>query len=210
MNTPTAAPRPERIAIAPSILYFGTPVVLIVTRNPDGSANITPMSSAWALGQRVVLGLLASGQGAANLRREGDCTLNIASAALWPQVERIAAVTGAAPVPAEKAAMGFRHAADKFALGGFAPVPSDLVAPPCIADCPLQFEARLAACHPAGAGPAEILTFELDVLRVHAHREIVIPGTQHIDTARWDPLFYVFRHYFGQARDLGRTWRAEA
>ena len=28
------------------VLYFGTPVVLIGTRNPGGSANLAPMSSA--------------------------------------------------------------------------------------------------------------------------------------------------------------------
>ena len=30
----------------PSILYLGTPVVLISTENEDGSANLGPMSSA--------------------------------------------------------------------------------------------------------------------------------------------------------------------
>ena len=29
------------------VLYFGTPVVLITTRNEDGTPNIAPMSSAW-------------------------------------------------------------------------------------------------------------------------------------------------------------------
>lgn len=44
------------LTITPSNLYFGTPVVLMSTENDDGSANLTPMSSAWALGQVVVLG----------------------------------------------------------------------------------------------------------------------------------------------------------
>ena len=54
---------PDSVLIRPSILYFGTPVVLITTRNPDGSTNITPMSSAWALADRVVIGLAGGGQG---------------------------------------------------------------------------------------------------------------------------------------------------
>jgi flavin reductase (DIM6/NTAB) family NADH-FMN oxidoreductase RutF len=33
-------------SIEPGILYFGTPVVLISTINPDGTANLAPMSSA--------------------------------------------------------------------------------------------------------------------------------------------------------------------
>ncbi|MGI8308307.1 hypothetical protein [Saccharopolyspora hattusasensis] len=36
------------MTIAPSILYFGTPVVLLSTENSDGTANLAPMSSAWA------------------------------------------------------------------------------------------------------------------------------------------------------------------
>jgi len=44
-------------SIAPKILYFGTPVVLASTCNPDGSPNLAPLSSAWALGWTVVLSL---------------------------------------------------------------------------------------------------------------------------------------------------------
>jgi hypothetical protein len=47
----------EHRIIAPSILYFGKPVVLISTCNADGSANLAPMSSAWALVQAIMLGL---------------------------------------------------------------------------------------------------------------------------------------------------------
>jgi len=32
------------LSIQPATLYFGMPVVLITTRNPDSSTNITPMS----------------------------------------------------------------------------------------------------------------------------------------------------------------------
>jgi hypothetical protein len=37
----------------------------------------------------------------------------------------------------------------------------------------------------------------------------VIEGTQRIDPARWNPLLYVFRHYYGTGRELGRSFRAE-
>jgi flavin reductase (DIM6/NTAB) family NADH-FMN oxidoreductase RutF len=39
----------DHVTITPSILYFGTPVVLLSTQNEDGSFNLAPMSSAWAL-----------------------------------------------------------------------------------------------------------------------------------------------------------------
>jgi flavin reductase (DIM6/NTAB) family NADH-FMN oxidoreductase RutF len=38
------------MVVEPSILYFGTPVVLISTLNQDRSVNVAPMSSAWWLG----------------------------------------------------------------------------------------------------------------------------------------------------------------
>ena len=48
------------IVSEPSILYFGTPVVLISSENEDGSANLAPMSSAFWLGWRCILGLNAA------------------------------------------------------------------------------------------------------------------------------------------------------
>lgn len=205
---------PDSLVIQPSILYFGTPIVLITTRNPDGSTNITPMSSAWALADRVVIGLTGDGQGLANLLRERECVLNLADADQHEAIERLAPTTGRDPVPPWKHKVGYRHEPDKFALTGWHALPSSTVAAPRIAESPLQLEARL--CHALSrpldawreqAGGYAIL--EMEVLRVHAHEEIVIPGTQHIDPARYHPLFYVFRHYFGRGSRLGRTFKAE-
>jgi flavin reductase (DIM6/NTAB) family NADH-FMN oxidoreductase RutF len=43
--------------IEPAIFYFGTPVVLIGSTNEDSSFNLAPMSSAWWVGWRCMLGL---------------------------------------------------------------------------------------------------------------------------------------------------------
>jgi len=45
------------IEIEPKILYFGTPVALITTVDRHGNPNIGPMSSVWALGYTLMLGL---------------------------------------------------------------------------------------------------------------------------------------------------------
>lgn len=198
----------DSLVITPPILYFGTPVVLITTVQPDGSANISPMSSAWALDDRVVLGLSSRSQCAANLRRLGECVINLPDARLWQRVEAIADTTGADPVPEYKRVMGFRYEADKFAHAGLSAVPSQIVEPPRIAECPLQLEARVMATHGCGDEPVHALIIETRVERVHAHAGIVVPGTQHVDVTAWSPLLYVFRHYFGEARRLGQTFRA--
>ena len=205
---------PGTLLIQPSILYFGTPVVLITTRNPDGSANITPMSSAWALADRVVIGLAGTGQGLANLQRERECVLNLADERMHEAVERLAPTTGVSPVPAWKQETGYRHAPDKFALAGWHALPSLDVGAPRIAEAPLQLEARVYEATPraleAWRGSAEgYVTVELEVCRVHAHADIVVPGTSHIDPLQYQPLFYVFRHYFGRGERLGKTFKAE-
>ena len=202
----SAAPR-EAIRIRPSIYYYGTPVALITTLNPDGSPNISPMSSSFALGDRVVLGMSEGGQGMDNLRRGGECVINLPSPQLWRAVERLAPTTGRPRVPEDKRALGYRHVADKFACAGLTPLPSLMVKPPRIAECPLQLEARLLRAHPA-ADEGGFAILETRVLQAHAHPRIVIDGTQHIDTERWQPLLYVFRHYFGTGPRLGRTFKA--
>ena len=204
----------EHIEIKPSVLYVGTPVVLITSLNPDGTTNISPMSSFWALYDRVILGLTSTSKGRENLLRERQLVLNFPSPELWPKVEAIAPTTGRAPVPPHKEKIGYRFETDKFDLAGFTPQTADLVRPLRIAECPIQFEAELVATHPPGAEwPAErpeaFSIIEAKVLRVHAHKDIVVSGTNHIDTSTWSPLFYVFRHYFGTGPDLGRTFKAE-
>ena len=65
------------IPIQPSVLYVGTPVMLLCTENADGSTNISPASSYWALEQMIVLGLLADGHTAANLRERPGLTVGL-------------------------------------------------------------------------------------------------------------------------------------
>lgn len=212
----SATALPAHRVIQPSILYFGTPVALITTVNPDGAANISPMSSAWALADRVVLGLTSASQGCANIVRTGQCVINMAEAAQWQRVESLARTTGRQDVPPDKAAIGYYFEPDKFAAAGWTPVPSDRVAPPRIGECPLQLEAEVVAAHAPGGGAWHagdghgFAIIEARVLRVHAHATITIPGTDHVDVARWQPLFYVFRHYVAAGVDMGRTFKAEA
>lgn len=201
--------RPTHVRIRPKILYFGTPVALVTTLNPDGSANIGPMSSAWALGDTVVLGWSTSAQTTTNLRRELECVINLPDASLHHEVEALADMTGAQPVPPHKAG-SFHYEQDKFAAAGWTQQPSVLVAPPRIAECALQLEATVAAVHrPAGPDRDHFVIVETHVEYVHGHPDIVVPGTDHIDPNRWTPLLYVFRHYFGTGPDLGATFRAE-
>ncbi|MFC0601312.1 flavin reductase family protein [Streptomyces palmae] len=211
MNTapPHALPAETAVThveIEPSVLYFGTPVVLLSTENQDGSFNLAPISSAWALGQTVVLGLGREGQSAYNLGSRPDLVINLPAPAQWPAVERLAPLTGRNPVPASKHE-GCRFEADKFAAAGLTAEPSHRVRPPRVAGCPIQLEARAERVLPDVSG--EFVIVETVVRTVHADSRIVVPGTDHIDPAVWSPLIYNFRHYFGLGPELGHSYRTQ-
>ncbi|MDG4861527.1 flavin reductase family protein [Streptomyces sp. T-3] len=205
---PTAMSTPTHIPISPSILYFGTPVALLTTVNPDGSANLAPISSAWALGHTLVLGLGREGHTAANLADRPELVVNLPSPGLWAAVERLAPLTGADPVPAAKAGV-YRTEQDKFGAAGLSSTPSELVTPPRVAECPLQLEATVRRMTPAG--PADdFWIVECAVVRVHAASSVVVPGTQHVDPSAWSPLIYNFRHYFAlDGQELGHGFRSQ-
>ena len=200
--------RAQHRVIAPNILYFGTPVVLISTCNEDGSPNLAPMSSAWALGHTIMLGLGSAGKTAANLARSGECVLNLPSADLWQAVEKLAPLTGKNPLPDDKRTSGFRFERNKFGAAGLTPAPSDVVAPPRVAECPLHLEALVRDMRPLCDPQSGALAVEVEVVRVHAHAAL-IEGERHISPTGWRPLIYNFRHYFGLGIELGKTFRAE-
>ena len=203
----------ESITIKPSVLYFGTPVALISTLNPNGSTNLSPMSSAWALGNRVILGLGGDGQAFANLSRCAELVINLPSEGLWEKVERIAPTTGKQPVPTYKQAQGYRFEAQKFMRAGLTPLASETVTPLRVADCPLQLEAIMLTHHSLTPveqdGDMNMPIVEARVSRVHAHPNIMIPGTNYVDTKKWKPLLYVFRHYFTTGERLAVNFKDE-
>ncbi|MFI1828219.1 flavin reductase family protein [Streptomyces sp. NPDC020412] len=206
----TAPNRPaeagSHLTITPSILYFGTPVALLTTENADGTANLAPISSAWALGQTVVLGLGIHGQTGTNLASRPDLVINLPQPAQWAAVERLGRLTGR-PSATGQDPRRTRYEPDKFAAAGLRAQRSQVVRPPRVAECPIQLEARAAEVGTAADG--DFLIVEARVLKVHAAPHLVIPGTQHIEPAAWSPLIYNFRHYFGLGPELGHSGISE-
>jgi flavin reductase (DIM6/NTAB) family NADH-FMN oxidoreductase RutF len=186
----------------PSILYFGTPVVLISTLNEDGSFNLAPMSSVFWLGWRCVIGLGSSSKTSGNLIRNRECVLNMPSVYDVTTVDRLALTTGSNPVPPTKQLRGYRFEPNKFRTAGLSPQPSDLVLPPRVREYPVQMEARLAAYHPLAedddAARGRLICFELKILRVHLEESILTDDQPNrVDPDKWRPLIMSFQHYFG-------------
>jgi flavin reductase (DIM6/NTAB) family NADH-FMN oxidoreductase RutF len=198
----------------PPILYFGTPVALVSTLNEDGSANLAPMSSVWWLGYNAMLGFGARSKTPQNLLRTGECVINLPDVSLVSAVDRLARTTGSDPVPPHKAAMGYRHERDKFAVAGLSAEASLSVAPSRVRECPVQLEARLAGTHPlAGhieADRDKLIAIEVTIVRVHVREDVRMKGHENrIDPNRWRPLIMSFCRYYGLGSELQDSRLAE-
>ena len=196
----------------PPILYVGTPVVLISTSNEDGLPNLAPMSSAFWLGWRGVLGLDRSSKTVANMLRTKECVLNLPSVAQADAVDRIALTTGSEVLPPHKVARGYRFEKDKFGTAGLTPIASETIDPPRAKECPIQMEAvvehtyEMSDNDPAFRGRR--ILFELRIQRVFADASILADGEpDRIDPDKWRPLIMSFQKLYGLSDRQARTSR---
>ena len=188
--------------IEPAILYFGTPVVLIGSTNDDGSFNLAPMSSAWWVGWRCMLGLARDSKITENMVRSGECVLNLPLAHLVDAVDRLARTTGSNPVPAGRIKRGYRHERDKFDISGLTTLPGETVSAPRAAECPVQIEAKVAHVHKMAQEDevwrGNLVAIEVRVTRVHAHPGIMMDGQPNrIDPDKWRPLIMSLQQFYG-------------
>ena len=197
--------------IEPTILYFGTPVALISTLNPDGSPNLAPMSSVWWLGWSCMLGLGQMSQSSDNLTRTRECVINLPSHRQVTQVDRLAMTTGRNPVPERKLAWGYRYEPEKFNVAGFTAVPSESVAAPRVLECPVQMEGIVHEIHPFGKN-VNANAFEVHITKLHVDEELLVgdESRPHIDPLRWNPLIMSFCRFFGLGGEVHSSRLAES
>ena len=206
------------LSVEPAILYLGTPVVLVSSTNEDDSPNLAPMSSAFWLGWRCMLGFDASSKTPNNIIRTGQCVLNLPSVDQVDAINRLSLVTGSNPVPAGKALRGYRHHADKFGLAGLTREASETVAPPRALECPIQLEAELVRVSPMMAEEYDytqhersaectldegIVALEVRIKRVHIAPALLVEGRPNrIDPDLWKPIIMSFCRYYGLGSEL--------
>jgi flavin reductase (DIM6/NTAB) family NADH-FMN oxidoreductase RutF len=185
----------------PEILYFGTPVVLISTCNEDGSFNIAPISSIFWLGWRCIIGISAFSKTTENIKRNGDCVLNLPSVNETSAVNRLALTTGSCQVPEGKKRKGYKYIKDKFSLARLTPQQSDTVKAPRIQECPVQMEATLEAIHSIAENDVQqkgkILTMEFRIQRIYLEESIMMDGyNNRVDPDKWKPLIMSFQKFY--------------
>ena len=198
----------------PAILYFGTPVVLISTKNQNGTDNLAPISSIFWLGWRCIIGIGVASQTAQNLQRTKQCVLNLPSANLVEAVNRLAKTTGAYPVPDSKIIKGYRYVENKFEVAGLTKEVSETVNADRVKECPVQMEAVVKAVHGI-AGEDEkqrgrILTFELKITRVYLDERILLDGhPNRVDPNKWKPLIMSFQEFYTLGNKVHQSTLAE-
>lgn len=203
------------VTIEPSTLYLGTPVVLISTVNEDGTYNIAPMSSAWWLGWRCMLGLQTLSQTPQNMIRTGQCVLNLTSVDQVDAVNRLARLTGTPEIPALKQKLGYKYEPRKFEAAGLTPIPSQTVDAPRALECPIQLEAVVAAKHGIMDDDPQvkglISAFEVRITRVHVHPSLLMEGFENgIDPNRWQPLIMNMQKLYGVSNEEAAPSRLAA
>ncbi len=198
----------------PSILYFGTPVVLISTKNENGTDNLAPMSSVFWLGWRCIIGLAAASKTTQNLVRNRECVLNLPSVNEVSAINLLAKTTGSNPVPVGKLQKGYRHHENKFSLASLSKHASETVQAPRVQECPVQMEAVVEAVHGMADGDAEmkgkIMTFELLIKRVYLDEAILMDGhPNRVDPDKWRPLIMSFQQFYGLGEQVHPSTLAE-
>jgi flavin reductase (DIM6/NTAB) family NADH-FMN oxidoreductase RutF len=191
----------------PSILYFGTPVVLISTLNEDQTPNLAPISSAFWLGWRCVIGISALSKTTKNILRTNQCVLNLPSIREVGSVNRLALTTGSNPVPEGKKQKGYRYEPNKFEKAGLTAISSELIKTPRVKECPVQMEAQLATVNPVAEDNEQqrgrILSLELKIMRVHLDTSILMDGyANRVDPEKWRPLIMSFQQFYGLGEKL--------
>jgi flavin reductase (DIM6/NTAB) family NADH-FMN oxidoreductase RutF len=201
--------------VEPKVLYFGTPVVLISSQNPDGSTNLAPMSSAWWLHQTAMLGMAAASQTVQNLTQRPDCILNLVEPAMVAGLDRIALLTGSEQIPEAKRARGYRYVPDKFAAADWTRTPGTLVDVDAVEESPINLEGRIEAIHTVGGPDSTLRAMEMSVRRVHVREDLLMNDDRYIDPLRWEPLIMKFTEYFAGGTpayesSLARGWQMPA
>ncbi|WBQ05317.1 flavin reductase family protein [Kribbella sp. CA-293567] len=197
--------------VEPKVLYFGTPVVLISSRNADGSTNLGPMSSAWWLNRSAMLGMSVSSQTVQNLLERPECILNLVDPAMVAALDRIALLTGSRQMSDAKRARGYRFEPDKFAAAGLTRSPGSLVDVDAVEESPINLEGRIEAIHQLGGPDSNLRALEMSVQRVHVREDLLMANDRYIDPLRWDPLIMKFTEYFAggvpaHESSLARGW----
>jgi len=173
------------------------PIGWISSRDAQGTVNLAPYSFFNAVAYHPPQVMYAStgnhAQGGlkdsiSNIRATGEFVVNLAT---WPLREKLNLTSAPAP-----------HGVDEFEVAGLTPAASELVAPPRVADSPVNMECRLVKV-------VELLTDDPadpnlavfgHVVAVHIADEVIVDGR--VDIERLQPISRLGYKDYGRVADV--------
>lgn len=173
------------------------PIGWISTVNAEGEVNLAPYSFFNAVayyppqvmyastGNHVQGGLKDS---VANIKATGELVVNLAT---WPLREKVN--LSSAPAP---------HGIDEFEVAGLTKAPSELVAPPRVAESPVHLECRLVKVVDLLADDPESPNLAVfgRVVGIHIEDDVIVDGRVDID--RLQPISRLGYNEYGRVADV--------
>ncbi|APG19901.1 flavin reductase [Kosakonia radicincitans] len=170
--------------------YYGFPVLMVKTQDSEGENNICAASSSISLGEKIIIGISKGSKTHSNLIAGSDAVINIPDHTLWEKVEQVGRLTGGDTLSENQTKWGVEICHDKFAKAGLTAEASIDVAPPRIAECPIQAECRLVSISDKG----RFILAELDIVNLWVENPL-LGENGIVDSTQWKPLIFNFREY---------------
>jgi flavin reductase (DIM6/NTAB) family NADH-FMN oxidoreductase RutF len=167
------------------------PIAWTSTLNEDGSANLAPFSFFTGITSDPPTCLICvSRHGGTrkkdtwvNIERTGEFVIHVVTDALAPQMNATSRV--------------FPYGVDELLEAGLTKIPSDLVAPPRVAEAPVAMECRLDRIVEVGRAGTAIIIGE--VLLWHVRDDLLVGGR--LDAGRLDAIGRLSGASYARTRD---------
>lgn len=173
----------KKVQLKPNTYLCPSPAALVTSRDTGGRANI--ITIAWtgivcSDPPMLSISIRPSRYSHAVLKDTGEFVVNVPSADMVKKVDLCGIISG--------------RDSDKFEKAGLTPAAALHVAPPLIAECPVNLECRTTEVVPLGVHDM----FLAEILAVHVSEDCV-DDTDRIDIMRVNPLAYI---------SIDRTYRS--
>jgi flavin reductase (DIM6/NTAB) family NADH-FMN oxidoreductase RutF len=175
--------------ITPQRPVYPSPAALITSFAADGRPNVVTLGECFnvSIFRPVIMGIAIRTATYSHrlIRERGEFVINLPTAALVRKVDAVGMVSG--------------RDCDKFETIGLTPQPAREVAPPLIAECPVNLECRVLSEQQVG----DHQLFLGEVLVQHVDED-KLRADGRPDPEKLDMLVYAENTYFSAGRVLGR------
>jgi flavin reductase (DIM6/NTAB) family NADH-FMN oxidoreductase RutF len=178
-----------KVQVTPQRPVYPSPAALITSAAADGTPNVVTLGECFnvSIFRPVIMGIAIRTATYSHgfIRERGEFVINLPTAALVRKVDAVGMVSG--------------RECDKFETIGLTPLPAREVAPPLIAECPVNIECRVLSEQEVG----DHQLFLGQVLVQHVDEDKLREDGRP-DPERVDMLIFAENTYFSAGPMLGR------